>query len=343
MNAVEIRAGGDHICARLSNGTVWCWGSNAKGQLGDGTVVERNAPVQVGGITSAVALALGDAHTCVLLSDATVRCWGFNGSGQLGDGTTTDRHSPVAVTGLTGVSEIGASIGANHTCARLGGFVKCWGDNTYGQLGDGTTTNRSSPVDVEKSAGVRFSGVDGLAIGGLHSALIASGFVYCWGFDGLNDCGDGAFTTSIPYPKVVIGGQATVASGEVSSCSTDSGGNVHCWGMQPDASGNDGTPAAVAAFSGATAISIGNDDRCARFASGIVKCAGGYPGNGTTGSGNTVITVSGVSSASGVARGGDAVCVLVNGGIQCWGPNSFGAVGDNSTTARTTPVAVAWP
>jgi alpha-tubulin suppressor-like RCC1 family protein len=146
FGVAEVSAGYAHACARRFDGTVWCWGANNAGQVGDGTTVDRSSPVQVVGINSAVQIAAGVAHSCAHLQDATIRCWGLNQSGQLGNGSGTNALTPAFVLNLTGPTDLVA--GSYHTCARLdSGNVACWGDNGAGEIGDGTTSNRFVPTN----------------------------------------------------------------------------------------------------------------------------------------------------------------------------------------------------
>jgi hypothetical protein len=173
-----IAAGDTHSCARLSDGTVRCWGANNYGQLGNGTTTGSSTPVAVNGMTAAVEIAAGGKHNCARLSNGTVNCWGLNGYGQLGNGSTTTFFSaPVVVSGMSTAIDIAA--GANHSCAVLSnGTVNCWGDNSYGQLGNGTSGGISrTPVAV---SGI--STATAIVAGGTHScARLSDGTVRCWG------------------------------------------------------------------------------------------------------------------------------------------------------------------
>ena len=182
--------GADLLVARLrpgtSEGSVWAWGWNAVGQLGDGTTVERRTPAKVPGLEGVVAVSAGGLHSLALSGDGTVWAWGWNAVGQLGDGTTVDRHRPVAIGGLDAVVTISA--GLYHSLAvREEGSPWAWGWNAVGQLGDGTTTDRHRPVQSPRFAG---HGYDYAAIatsaGGLHSLGIdAVGNLAGWGWDGV--------------------------------------------------------------------------------------------------------------------------------------------------------------
>ncbi|MEK7453161.1 MAG: hypothetical protein AAB614_02910, partial [Patescibacteria group bacterium] len=142
-----ISGGASHSLALKSDGTVWAWGSNANGELGDGTTIDKRKPVQVSGLTGVTAISGGAYFSLALKSDGTVWSWGHNYQGKLGDGTTTTRYTPVQVLGLTGVTAI--STKNSHSLAlKSDGTVWSWGRNIYGQIGDGTTTYRLLPVQV---------------------------------------------------------------------------------------------------------------------------------------------------------------------------------------------------
>ena len=147
-DVVALAAGDDHTCALLGNGSVKCWGLNKSGQLGDGTTNDSNTPVDVkclfGGV---VAIAAGWGHTCALIQDGGVRCWGSNQFGQLGDGTDVPYRSVRGIVAGFENDVAAISAGGAHTCAiRKDNQVRCWGENNFGQLGNGTVKNSNLPV-----------------------------------------------------------------------------------------------------------------------------------------------------------------------------------------------------
>lgn len=148
VNVEELAAAYDFTCARRTDGSVWCWGSNQFGNLGDGSTTSRTRPVRVEGVTGATAVAAGGGHACAIATSGAVWCWGDNFYGQVGDGTTSDRLLPVEVVGLTSRATA-LGLGASHSCAILeGGAVACWGHNGDGQLGVGSTEHSTSPLLV---------------------------------------------------------------------------------------------------------------------------------------------------------------------------------------------------
>jgi alpha-tubulin suppressor-like RCC1 family protein len=355
---IAISAGEYHTCALTSDGGIECWGYNSDGQLGDGTTADRLTPVPVSELTSEViAVSAGVYHTCALTSSGGVKCWGYNYDGQLGDGTDTSRLKPVDVKGLTS-GMIAINAGGYHNCAVTSeGDVKCWGDNDYGQLGDGTTIDRQTAVPVNELS----NGMKVVSAGSYHTcANTSGGSVKCWGDNEYGQLGDGT-TTQVTTAVNVIGLDSGV--GEVSAdyqytCALTETGGVKCWGDQynglsgdwPNTSGS--TPVDVDGLtSGVKAISTGQYHTCAITTTGGVKCWGyngyGQLGNGTTEGSLTPDFVDGFTDdgedAIAISAGVDHTCALTSAGVvKCWGSNAFGQLGVDvvATPSSNTPVDV---
>jgi alpha-tubulin suppressor-like RCC1 family protein len=365
--AVALAAGSVHTCALLSNGTVECWGAAYHGQLGNGTTTGSQVctngacsttPVEVSGLTGVIAIAAGAAHTCALLSNHTVQCWGLNTFGQLGNGMSMGPQTctaggtygcsslPVVVSGLSGATAITA--GHGHTCALLsGGTVACWGDNAYGELGNGSCTGPQQCTNTDGAFACSttpivvpgLSGVTTIAAGdeGTHTcALLSGGSVKCWGDGEMGALGNG----------MTVGPQTCTWGGSNYTTFT--------------------TPVAVSGLSGATSVAVGGDVSCALVSGGGIDCWGanylGQLGDGTaTGPekcatvyacSTTPVAVSDLAApAISVVTGGADTCALLSGGtVECWGTSVQGGLGiapdagtlqcDFGSQCSTIPVAV---
>ena len=186
-----VAAGDSHSLAVLIDGSVWAWGDNSEGELGNGSTTSSSIPGVVNGVSGVTAVAAGLTYSLALKSDGTVWAWGENSAGQLGNGSTTNSSTPVQVSGLTGVTAIAASNA--HSVALLNdGTVRAWGDNSKGALGNGSDTNSSTPVQVSG-----LSGVSAIGAGANHSlALKSDGTVWAWGGNGVGQLGNGSNTNS---------------------------------------------------------------------------------------------------------------------------------------------------
>ncbi|MBS1960685.1 MAG: choice-of-anchor D domain-containing protein [Bdellovibrionales bacterium] len=227
--ATQISGGSDTFCARLSDGTVSCWGSGNMGQMGDGTTNNQVTPQTVPGLTGVTSVAVGKYGTvCAIVTGGAVKCWGYNAHGELGNGTTTSSYVPVDVTGLTNATSL--ALGQFHSCALISdGTIRCWGDNGYGQLGDGTFTQRTTPVNA-----AWFSNATAITAGLSDTcALLADGRVRCWGINSNGQIGDGnAATVTNPSNAAVysLKNVLQLTSGQNHHCALVTGGGVSCWG-----------------------------------------------------------------------------------------------------------------
>jgi alpha-tubulin suppressor-like RCC1 family protein len=331
-----------------------CWGSNAWGQLGDNTTVDRHVPTSVVGLASEVkAIATSEQHACALLFTGRVQCWGANDYGQLGDGTTTRRNAPVDVASLA--SGVAIVAGNTHTCIlNAAGGMQCWGNNLNGQLGDGTTTARAQPTSVVGLS----SGVANIATsaGAPHTcALLLGGSVQCWGYNGVGQLGDGT-TTSRSVPANVVGlssGASAIAVGGYFTCALLSAGSVQCWGAGDQGQRGDSTylysrsvPTTVVGTSYVTSITAGYYNAFAVLSTGGLQAWGdnqfGQLGDGTTTDQLSAVGVVGLlSSVVSVSAGAGHTCAALSTGVvQCWGYNSYGQLGDNTTTDHHMPTTI---
>ena len=406
-DATSLSYGRNHYCALRASGDVVCWGSNASGVLGDGTMTDSTVPVSASATLtqSARFVGAGYDHNCVIQADGTTRCWGAQGAwlgtvcdepntatrvapasvawpasagltlgadfacvanatgatqcmgannqAQLGDTTTSTRTTFAPVSGLASGAAIVASPAGQSACAFLpDGTAQCWGLNTSGQLGDGTTTSpRISPRSVV-TATSPLTGITQLALGPNHGcALLADGTVQCWGANASGQLGDGTTTarsTAAPVPGLTA--VTALAAGTDFTCALRSDGTARCWGL--NASGQLGlgtttnatTASPVLLLDGAVGIAAGTSHACAVRSDGTARCWG-LASSGQLGHGSAVlarwpVAVAGLTGATTVVAGGNSTCANTSAGWRCWGDNANGQLGVGDTTNRVVPAAV---
>ena len=235
----KLAVGTVHTLALRTDGSVWAWGQNAAGQLGDGTTTGSNAARMVPGIGGMVSIAAGNLFSLAVKDNGTVWAWGDNFYGALGDGTSVDRLSPVQLSGISGVAQVAAySLGNFSLALKTDGTVWAWGQNNSAQLGDGTFTNRATPAPV-----TGLNNVTALAAGSGHSlALKADGTVVAWGGNTYGTLGDGTFVTrSTPVTVAGLTNVIAIAAGQNHSLALKSDGTVWAWGENLNQKLGDGT------------------------------------------------------------------------------------------------------
>jgi alpha-tubulin suppressor-like RCC1 family protein len=347
----QVTTAGATSCGRRSDGTLWCWGRNGNGQVGDNSTSTRTTPVQTsGGYTDWTNVSNGEFNVCGVRANSTLWCWGANTSGQVGDATTTARLVPtIASGGFTDWTE--SSIGSQFACGRrANGTLYCWGDNTFGQLGDGTTFPRTSPTLV---GGGFTDWVEVSANAYSACGRRSNGTIYCWGMNVASQVGDGT-TTQRTSPTIVNGGftdWTSLSGGYNHTCATRSNGTVYCWGANAFGQTGQSPSDAVSAptlVSGAymdwTAVSSGRTHTCGLRQSGRPWCWGA---NSSTQLGNNVSLTRTAPEQLGAAtdwtqitNGRYHACGIRSGAAYCWGRNGNGQVGDDSTLDRSSPVLV---
>ncbi|MFC1482168.1 RCC1 domain-containing protein [Myxococcota bacterium] len=345
-----LAAGGSHTCAVKADGTAWCWGNGSSGRLGDGSSTDRVTPAQVSGpggtgiLIDVVSISAGYEHTCAVKADGTAWCWGDNQYGRLGDGGTSNHDSPVQVLGPGGTGfltdVVSISAGYYHTCAiKVDGTAWCWGANSDGQLGDGSTTPSSTPVQASGLTDVIDIATGGQSSGSHTCAVRSDGTAWCWGANSDGQLGDGTGNAhSLPMSVVVLTDAVSISAGNKHSCAVKTDGTAWCWGYNGNGQLGDGTttghpiPWPLPTLNNVAVITAGSYHTCAVKDDGTVLCWGynnrGQLGDGTFVTSTIPLTVSSITGVTHVAAGSEHTCArLSDGSFRCWGNIQNGRLG----------------
>ncbi|MBL8784264.1 MAG: hypothetical protein JNJ59_05125, partial [Deltaproteobacteria bacterium] len=346
----SVSVGDYHACATRSNGTLWCWGYNASGRLGDGTATSQTSPVQAGAATNWLQVATGNAHTCAVRLNGTLWCWGQNSNGQLGLGNTTAQSNPTQVGTDTTWTAVVASKNSATCALKSNGSLWCWGLNTNGVLGQGNTSQQTSPVQVGNA-----TSWSDVALGQNHAcATRTDGTLWCWGLNSSSQLGDNttAQKTSPVQIGAAIGSWARAAAGTAFSCGVLTNGSLYCWGSNAYGQLGDGSttnravPTRVGTLTTWARLGLGPEQACASRGDGTLYCWG-WDVSGGVGVGGTAnvlrpMKVNGVFQSLAASFFQHTCATKSDGTAWCWGYNtSYSALGDGTTTNRPRPVLVA--
>ncbi len=336
-----------------SDGSLWAWGRNNKGQLGDGTTTDRLSPTKIGSDQWKFVFGGLNGSTLAIQVDDTLWAWGQNNFGQLGDGTKTNRPSPIKIG--SDLWKI-VSSGINHSLGlKPDGSLWAWGDNSKGQLGDGTTTGRLSPVKIGSDQWKIVSTGDRYTL-----AIQADGSLWAWGRNHMGQLGDG--TTTERLSPVKIGSDTdwdSVYGGAMSfTLALKSDGSLWAWGRNHVGQLGDGTktdrlsPVKIGSDQWKMVSTGGNSLDGVRHSLGIKKdgtlWAWGENDYGQLGDGTTTDRLSPVKIGSDTdwdlvyGGGGHSIGVKTNGEIYSWGDNFFGQLGDGTKTSRNAPAKISF-
>lgn len=358
----DVSTGYRHSCATTTSGQAYCWGYNGQGQLGDASQSTSYVPVAVqGGGLTFDSISVHTDQTCALTPGGVAYCWGSNSDGQLGDstgGSGTNRIIPTAVVG--GLAFTSITAGRLATCARTAaGLVYCWGRNVRGELGDSLHTARSYPDTLY--GGRRWSAMKlGSHTGCAVEAV--SGDAYCWGGNSSGQFGNGT-TTDVPFPTPVTTGltftaistDAYITNGIYGfTCGIAADSTAYCWGRNSDGQLGDNSttnrllPVAVAGGHKWKVIDVGQATACGITTAGRLYCWGdnsrGSVGDGTFTDRLIPTPVLGPRTYEDISINVSAVCGRsTSGALYCWGANGNGQVGDGTTADRNVPTRVPDP
>ncbi len=343
----QVSAGESHTCGVTTDNRAYCWG-NEFDEFGEGT--DRLTPVAVAAGLSLRQVSAGFSSTCGVTVDYRAYCWGDNGRGQLGDGTTTQRLKPVPVAGGLRFRQVTVKFQFACGVSYPDGLAYCWGDNSDGQLGDGTRINHLTPVAVLR--GLHYRQV---SAGYYHACGVTTdSFLFCWGFNRSGEIGDNSTGWYRLKPSLVAATRrfGQVDAGRDNTCAVTTAHRAFCWGDNLFGKLGNGTtdqsrsPRAVAGGLSFERLTAGAFHTCGETTTNGAYCWGsngnGNLGDGTTTDRLTPVAVVGGFAFSQLSAGGFHTCGRTPDAVAyCWGRGFSGQLGNGSATSLSTPVAVA--
>ena len=343
----SIATGSSHTLGIMSDGTLWAWGANDFGQLGDGTRTARRTPVKIGTASDWQSVSAGTFHTMAIKTNGTLWGWGINGNGRLGDGTDTDRIFPGQVGSSTNWQRVCAG-DVNTLAIKTDGTLWAWGYNGYAQFGDGTSTSRGTPYQI--GTATNWQSVD---TGNLHTiATKTNGTLWAWGTNTYGQVGDG--TTAVRFSPVQIGTETnwkSIAAGENHSVALKTNGVLYTWGhnqwgqLGDNTNISKSTPAPifdqVQNIDAAGNHTVGTTTYGNRFYTGINTF--GQLGDGTTGNRNGIQVTNSNNHRMIIAGSQHTISLDTDGSITACGANGQGQFGNGTIANSTTMVAIACP
>jgi alpha-tubulin suppressor-like RCC1 family protein len=340
------------LLSKTYYGAIWGWGGNARGQLGDNTILSRSSPILAAvGFTDWCQVSAGSSHTAAVRTNGTLWAWGCAGTGRLGDNTATDKSSPVSVVGgFTDWCQV--SGGTSHTAAvRTNGTLWAWGNNLSGRLGDNTITSKSSPVSVVGG----FTDWCQVSVSVTHAISVRTNCtIWAWGDNTAGILGDNTIVSK-SSPVSVVGGftdWCQVSAGNVHTAAVRTNGTIWGWGCNTSGRIGDNTTvnksspvSVVGGFTDWCQVSAGYNTAAIRTNGTIWAWGPGICGmlgdNTTVNKSSPVSVVGGFTDWCQVSVGcSHTSAVRTNGTIWSWGCNSYGALGNNDIVSRSSPVSV---